>query len=898
MKIFKRLLPVLALLAFNAASCSSMFVQGTDALDDVEIENQKLITNNANSNSPLFADSTDPQPTTYNVTWVNDLGKVLKVDVLPVGATPEFEDTSLLFKASDEDFSYTFSGWEPRIQKVTKDITYTAKYIQESLNFYTTKDYKYNGVALVGVKKIQETVRIPDTINGLPVTQIQFTSNYSWKGISTLVVPNTVIELASFSTENDYDFENVIFGENVEEVTSGLFTNSKTLKSITLSNKLNAISDAMFSGCSNLEEVNFNTNSRIAEIGDHAFEGCDSLKKLDLPESVNKVGYASFSFSGLEEVTFPRHVSTIKGNLFEYSKSLRKVVLPETVEEFNTSSLFNNCENLRDVTLPQNLDVLSMCAFYNCTNLKSLVLPNSIETIERYAIGNNDSLENIVLPQELKTIETCAINGNHSLKYLNVPQKVETIKRLGISSNSNLIKINLPSSLKKLEEDALAYLNSLMVINYQGSVSKFNTISINSKNDVIKSTGINYSTYNEKALNDNNILVVYKNEDGSIFLVNEVNSNANTDVTTYTPTKESDENNSYVFDKWVLVKTNSSGCKEYKATFIAKEKEYGLTFNLNNGQVLTQTLPFNAKITYPAFPENGNLIFSGWDKEITNMPANSLVINANYITRTTPGIVYTKENGFRTFVDFNTAISDKAVSVSGNVFNEALDVYTKDTNGILIMPQYIKEIATSAFDSNKQFKEIILPEGLTKIGDTAFALCGATKINMPSSIKEIGSYAFASAYLEEFKAPNSLETMGEQCFYGAKINSLDLTSDKLNYISFGCFADCPNLVNVVIPSNIKNINNLGFFACDNIETVYCQEGLTTIGLATFSGCTNLREITLPKTLSEVGENVFADCSNLTTINYRNSKTAFSNISIAESTRDSINSVTINYNYAN
>lgn len=903
MKFLKGFLPLIALIAFNSASCSSMLLDDTSINQDEDFEDYRQLTNNASSqqnveNTPIPVNPVDNKQKTYTVTWVNDLGAVLKVDELPFGATPVFENTNSLYKEADEDFSYTFSGWEPEIEKVTKDVTYTAKYIQESINFYTTTDYKYNGIALVGVKKIQDTVRIPSYINGLPVTQIQFTGDHSWKGISTLVVPSTVIEVGSYDINNDYEFENVILGENVEVVNSGLFTNSKTLKSITLSNKLTTITDSMFKNCTSLAEVNFNTDSHITTIAENAFEGCSSLKRLNLPSSLNNVGYGAFSFTGLEEVTFPSHCSKLGSNLFEYSKNLKKVILPTTVENFNTYCLFNECESLKEVSLPTNTTLLRTYAFKNCNSLVSLTLPNNIETIEGFSIAENDSLEHLVLPANLKTIETCAINENNNLKYLNVPKKVETIKLKGISSNDSLTKISLPRSIKTLGENALSYLNSLMVINYEGSPADFNNIDKNNKNDVINSVGINYYSYNDRAIGEDNILVVYKNEDGSIFFTDEVSRNANTDVTSYTPTKESDESNSYDFDSWVLVKTNSFGCKEYKASFKAKEREYELTFDLNNGDYYTESLTFNSKINYPEFPENGDLIFSGWDKEITNMPAEDVVITANYITRTTPGIVYTKQNGFRTYIDIDTAINRNIISINNGVFTSASDYYIgKDAKAVIVLPNTINEIGEGAFDSTKEFDEIIVQEGTTKIGASAFCLCYASKIDLPYTITEIGDRAYACSKIREFKAPELLEIFGNECFYGAEVENVDLRSDKLEYVSESCFVTCYNLKNITITNNISAIGRLAFFGCKNLETLYCEEGLRDLYDSAFYKCTKLREVTIPASITLIGEDSFSNCDSLQVVNYRGSKDQYDIVvDVAKSVREVFSNTTLTYNY--
>ncbi len=65
---------------------------------------------------------------TYTITWQNYNGETLETDTKVVeGSTPEY-NSSTPTRASDDDYSYVFSGWSPAIAAVTGDTTYTATY--------------------------------------------------------------------------------------------------------------------------------------------------------------------------------------------------------------------------------------------------------------------------------------------------------------------------------------------------------------------------------------------------------------------------------------------------------------------------------------------------------------------------------------------------------------------------------------------------------------------------------------------------------------------------------------------------------------------------------------------------------------------------------------------------
>ena len=80
--------------------------------------------------------SSEPIVKTFTVTWTNYDGTVLKTDTdVLEGSTPFFtgEDPT---RENDDTYSYSFTGWTPNIEPVSKDITYTATYSSEPIQKY------------------------------------------------------------------------------------------------------------------------------------------------------------------------------------------------------------------------------------------------------------------------------------------------------------------------------------------------------------------------------------------------------------------------------------------------------------------------------------------------------------------------------------------------------------------------------------------------------------------------------------------------------------------------------------------------------------------------------------------------------------------------------------------
>lgn len=69
-------------------------------------------------------------------------------------------------------------------------------------------------------------------------------------------------------------------------------------------------------------------------------------------------------------------------------------------------------------------------------------------------------------------------------------------------------------------------------------------------------------------------------------------------------------------------------------------------------------------------------------------------------------------------------------------------------------------------------------------------------------------------------------------------------------------------INVVVPSEVKEIGTSAFKGCNKIETVVLPEGLEVIGGRAFAKCTKLKEINLPQSLKKVGIEAFFTCYSL------------------------------------
>lgn len=193
------------------------------------------------------------------------------------------------------------------------------------------------------------------------------------------------------------------------------------------------------------------------------------------------------------------------------------------------------------------------------------------------------------------------------------------------------------------------------------------------------------------------------------------------------------------------------------------------------------------------------------------------------------------------------------------------------SNGVLtitgtgkgIMKDYA-EGSRKPWESKGDVKQIIICEGVTHIGDHAFANSPATRVSLPESLTSIGTHAFAGAAITAMTIPGSVATIGVEVFWGCS----DLTSlticDGVTAIE-SAFGKCTGLTELVLPDSVTSIGTQAFDGCTGLEEITFSRNLTSIGYMAFSGCSGLTELVFPDSLKEIDQEAFRYCSGLNSI---------------------------------
>lgn len=210
---------------------------------------------------------------------------------------------------------------------------------------------------------------------------------------------------------------------------------------------------------------------------------------------------------------------------------------------------------------------------------------------------------------------------------------------------------------------------------------------------------------------------------------------------------------------------------------------------------------------------------------------------------------------------------------------------TSDT--VIIPSQYngvpVTAIGEFAFYSNS-VTEIVIPDTVTDIGESAFFRCRSLKsITLPSGVAAIKSGLFCSCTsLSEINIPDSVSYIDTGVFYDCtKLEAINVDSGNNFYISEDGVLFSRDMKQLIayppakpdaqytIPAAVEKIAEYAFSGA-RFETVDLPDCVSEIGASAFYKAENLKSISLPSGISKIEAITFAGCSSLENV-YFNSK---------------------------
>lgn len=209
-----------------------------------------------------------------------------------------------------------------------------------------------------------------------------------------------------------------------------------------------------------------------------------------------------------------------------------------------------------------------------------------------------------------------------------------------------------------------------------------------------------------------------------------------------------------------------------------------------------------------------------------------------------------------------SSLNLKEARTDGEIIEREFDSEISNRFYNIVLPDDLTTIGRRAFRHQSISGSLIIPEGVTWIGDQAFLECvNLTGIlSLPSTLRGISYMAFEGCkFTCELLLPQNLNSLGFRAFcqcsglYGNLI-----LPEGLSEIEESVFSGCSNLSgDLNIPKNVKKIENGAFGGCSGLNgRLTLPDGLESIGNDAFSSCRFRGPLILPSTLKSIGSNAF------------------------------------------
>ena len=185
-----------------------------------------------------------------------------------------------------------------------------------------------------------------------------------------------------------------------------------------------------------------------------------------------------------------------------------------------------------------------------------------------------------------------------------------------------------------------------------------------------------------------------------------------------------------------------------------------------------------------------------------------------------------------------------------------------NTGTDLVIPNTLKRytvtnIGKEAFQ-HRSFTSVVIPDSVTSIGADAFYNCTSlTKVvisdiaawcNISFSYSPDNPLSYAKhLYLgeneiTELVIPDGVTSIGDYAFYWCTSLTSVVIPDSVTEIGDSAFFSCASLTSVVIGDSVTSIGWQAFYNCTSLTSVVIPDSVTSIGDGAFYWCTSLTSI--------------------------------------------------------
>lgn len=658
--------------------------------------------------------------------------------------------------------------------------------------------------------------------------------------LTSVNIPSSVTAIGNNAFIMNKNLTAVSFGEGstLAEIDAQVFRGCSALTSISLPASVTSIGLAAFKG-SGLTSIDL--GGTVETIDAAAFDNCAELTSVTGTDSLSTIGNSAFGNSGITAIALPK-VTAIGAYAFENNKKLTTVSLGSALSVLNTGVFFG-CSALSSVT-------------FSTTTNGTVV--TGITEIQDAAFEDCNNLKNIVLPETLTSITALAFVGALKLQAIEVASENTAFTSVdGVLFNKDMLAVIIYPAGKVSEE----YIIPEDVISIMDSAFQDAIIS----NLTVAST---VTVLAADALNSKFISVIeFLGEVPSIskdpisgrlwrLYVPAANLEEFTAVADFASAIAKPE--PYVSDSFY---DEASGLtyiiKDQEAVVVAADRQMtSVTVPATLGG-----MPVTAIEAY-AFADCNNMV--------------SIQVNANlfllgeYAFR---GCTALTNISFAAIQRAEASQSGEGSIINLNAFYDTLWYTSKN---LIIISDTAFEYRDRLDEEGEVIPvtSLTIPEGVEVLDANLFdnsAAASLESIILPSTLEIIRAEAFKNTNITSIIIPNSVNTIAAGAFENAaNLATITLNNSAITAISASTFKGCVSLQEIILPSLVRTIGNEAFFGCTALEKVILSSSLSSIGTSAFQNCSALPILELPARIGvglaagalALGDSAFAGCDSL------------------------------------
>ena len=361
------------------------------------------------------------------------------------------------------------------------------------------------------------------------ITSIGSFSFYEYQNIESVSLPEGLQRIGNYAFYGCTELARINFpmtleciGDELVSYTNNgyVFTYCHKLTSINLPENLKLISAGSFNGCSSLTEVYWNAEeceanvsynntgdyigifvespvekvifgNKVKFISEYSFQDVGSLTYVITSGTIEFVGVNAFMGTEWQKrMSEPGKVLYLDMVAYSFDKSNEFDEYGEGVESYAidikpgtkciTDYIFEGCDYLDTVTIPESVENLGNYSFLNCDALKTInwnvvslleahdnynggryfsylfeVFPkyfnfgNHVESIPDRLLSGCKLVKEVILPESLREIRQRAFEECMALTSLAIPDGVEILGELAVAYCENLEKLTIGEGLKE-----------------------------------------------------------------------------------------------------------------------------------------------------------------------------------------------------------------------------------------------------------------------------------------------------------------------------------------------------------------------------------------------------------------------------------------------------------------